>query len=55
MGDGTPWVVRFYRQDALACAFWQALLAQLPLRALPISPADGEDELLSYQINPPTH
>lgn len=55
MGDGTPWVVRFYRQDAQACAFWQALLAQLPLRAVPIFPADGEDELLSYLINPPSH
>lgn len=55
MGDGSPWVVRFYRQDAQACAFWQALLAQLPLRAAPIFPADGEDELLSYLINPPSH
>lgn len=55
MGDGTPWVLRFYRQDAQAGAFWQAMLAQLPLRALQIFPADGADELLSYLINPPSH
>jgi hypothetical protein len=28
---------------------------QLPLHAVPIFPADGDDELLSYLINPPTH
>ncbi|MNG36516.1 hypothetical protein D3C84_1235610 [compost metagenome] len=55
MGDGTPWLLRFYRQDALACAFWQQLLAELPLRAVQIRPDDDQDDLLTYLINPPTH
>ena len=55
LGDGTPWLVRFYQQDSLACAFWQRLLAGLPLPAVQVLPDDQQDGLLSYLINPPTH
>lgn len=55
MGDGASWLLRFYRQDAVACAFWDKLLAELPLRAVQIRTDDEQDGLRSYLINPPTH
>lgn len=30
MGDGSPWLLRFYRQDEMALAFWQQLFSELP-------------------------
>lgn len=55
MGDGSPWLLRFYRQDELACAFCQQLLTELPRPPLQVWSEDEADGLLSYLINPPTH
>ncbi|MGY2498474.1 GNAT family N-acetyltransferase, partial [Klebsiella pneumoniae] len=30
MGDGSTWLLRFYRQDEVALAFWQQLMSELP-------------------------
>lgn len=51
---GERWLVRFYRQDALAAAFWQQVLSGLPRRVQQIEPGD-DGELLSYLITPATH
>ncbi|MEO4047189.1 GNAT family N-acetyltransferase [Pseudomonas sp. CAU 1711] len=51
---GERWLVRFYRQDALATAFWRRVLADLPRRVEQIEPGD-DAELLSYLITPAMH
>lgn len=55
MGDGSPWLLRFYRQDELACAFWQQLLSEWPRPARPVWTEEEADGLLTYLINPPVH
>ncbi|WP_457788013.1 GNAT family N-acetyltransferase [Pseudomonas sp. PL-6] len=55
LGDGSPWLLRFYRQDELACAFWEQLFKELPRPPRQIWSEDEADGLLSYLINPPTH
>lgn len=52
LGDGRTWLVRFYRQDLQAAAFWESVLAQLPARR--IEP-DDQHTLLSYLIAPTAH
>ena len=55
MGDGSTWLLRFYRQDELAHAFWQQLLGELPRPPRPLWTEDESEGLLSYLINPPMH
>ena len=55
MGDGSPWLLRFYRQDELACAFCQQFLTELSRPPRQVWSEDEADGLLSYLINPPTH
>ncbi|GIZ12946.1 GNAT family N-acetyltransferase [Pseudomonas sp. NCCP-436] len=55
MGDGSSWLLRFYRQDELANRFWQQLFTELPRPPLEVSDLDETDGLLSYLINPPVH
>ena len=55
MGDGRPWLLRFYRQDELACAFWQQLLSEWPRPAREVWTEEETDGLLTYLINPPVH
>lgn len=55
MGDGSPWLLRFYRHDEVALAFWQQLLSELPRPARPVWTEDETHGLLSYLINPPVH
>ena len=55
MGDGRPWLLRFYHQDELACAFWQQLLSEWPRPAREVWTEEEADGLLTYLINPPVH
>lgn len=55
MGDGSAWLLRFYRQDELACAFWQQLLSEWPRPARQVWTEDAAHGLLTYLINPPVH
>ena len=55
MGDGSPWLLRFYGQDELACAFWRQVLAELPRPPRQLCTEEESEGLLSYLINPPTH
>ncbi|MDF3933980.1 GNAT family N-acetyltransferase [Pseudomonas citronellolis] len=48
------WLVRFYRQDKTAAAFWSAVLRDLPRPVQAIEPGDDE-QLLSYLITPAVH
>ncbi len=55
MGDGSPWLLRYYRQDELACAFWQQLLSEWPRPVRAVWTEEEADGLLTYLINPPVH
>ncbi|HIQ41443.1 MAG TPA: GNAT family N-acetyltransferase [Pseudomonas oleovorans] len=55
MGDGQPWLLRYYCQDELARSFWQRLLSEWPRPARAIWTEDEADGLLTYLINPPVH
>lgn len=55
MGDGSTWLLRFYRQDKLASQFWQQLFTELPRPPREVPGLDEADGLLSYLINPPLH
>ena len=55
MGDGSQWLLRFYRQDELACAFWQQLLSEWPRPPREVWTEDAAHGLLTYLINPPMH
>jgi len=55
MGDGSPWLLRFYRQDELACAFWQQLLSEWPRPARQVWTEEEAHGLLTYLVNPPMH
>lgn len=48
------WLVRFYRQDETAQAFWRAVLDDLPrpVRALDL---DDDPQLLSFLVTPAAH
>ncbi len=52
-GEGA-WLVRFYRQDETALAFWRAVLDELPRPVRTIDP-DDDPQLLSYLVTPATH
>jgi predicted acetyltransferase len=51
LASGQPRVVSLYRQDPLAAPFWQALLGQLPLRAVQRLADADQPELLTCPIN----
>ncbi|VXC21002.1 Predicted acetyltransferase [Pseudomonas sp. 8Z] len=55
MSDGSPWLLRFYRQDETAYGFWQHLLSEWPRPARPIWTPEETDGLLTYLLNPPVH
>lgn len=55
MGDAQPWLLRFYRQDETARAFWQQLLSDWPRPPRAVWTEDEADGLLTYLINPPVH
>ncbi|MCP8467103.1 GNAT family N-acetyltransferase [Pseudomonas sp. ZM23] len=54
LGGDTPWLVRFYRQDSVAQAFWRAVLDDLPRPVLRVEPGD-DSQLLSYLVTTSTH
>ena len=55
MGDGSTWLLRFYRQDEVALAFWQQLISELPRPPRAVWTEDEAEGLLTYLINPPVH
>jgi predicted acetyltransferase len=55
MGDGSTWLLRFYRQDEVTLAFWQKLLDELPRPPMTVWTEEETDGLLTYLINPPVH
>ncbi|SDO69723.1 GNAT family N-acetyltransferase [Pseudomonas jinjuensis] len=54
LGGESDWLVRFYRQDETALAFWRAVLDELPLPAHAIE-ADDDPQLLTYRVTRATH
>lgn len=55
LGNGNDaWLVRFYRQDEAAQAFWRAVFAELPRPARDIV-LDDEPELQTYLVTPAHH
>ncbi|WP_443190236.1 GNAT family N-acetyltransferase [Pseudomonas indica] len=52
-GEG-DWLVRFYRQDETALAFWRAVLAELPRPVHTLEP-DDDPQLLTFLIPRTTH
>ncbi len=55
MGDGSSWLLRYYRQDAVALAFWQQLFSELPRPPRAVWTEEEAGGLLTYLINPPVH
>ena len=55
LGNGNDaWLVRFYRQDEAAQAFWRAVFAELPRPVRDIV-LDDEPELQTYLVTPAHH
>lgn len=55
LGRGADaWLVRFYRQDEAAQAFWRAVFAELPRSARSIV-LDDEPELQTFLVTPRSH
>ena len=50
----SDWLVRFYRQDETALAFWRAVLAELPRPVHTLEP-DDDPQLLTFLIPRTTH
>ncbi|MNO06053.1 hypothetical protein D3C81_2276680 [compost metagenome] len=48
------WLVRFYRQDETALAFWRAVLDELPRPVHAIAP-DDDPQLLSFLVTQAIH
>ncbi|EIK96126.1 hypothetical protein PMM47T1_12578 [Pseudomonas sp. M47T1] len=54
MGGHENWLVRYYRQDDAALAFWESVLEDLPRPARAIE-LDDEPDLANYLITRVTH
>ncbi|NBA97993.1 GNAT family N-acetyltransferase [Pseudomonas sp. R5(2019)] len=54
MNEAHDWLVRFYRQDEAALAFWNAVLDELP-RPLQTLEMDDEPELLTFLVTRVKH
>lgn len=54
MSGTNDWLVRFYRQDESALAFWRTVLGELARTVHEIAP-DDEPQLLSYLVTRVTH
>ncbi|MDT4875376.1 hypothetical protein FQZ97_1107340 [compost metagenome] len=48
------WLVRFYRQDELALAFWRSVLDELPRPVHAIEP-DDDQQLVSFLVTQAIH
>ncbi|MHC6225056.1 GNAT family N-acetyltransferase [Pseudomonas sp. X10] len=53
-GGQDAWLVRYYRQDEVSVAFWQAVMSDLPRPARMIELDDGPD-LLNMLVSPVSH
>ncbi|WP_375739031.1 GNAT family N-acetyltransferase [Pseudomonas boanensis] len=54
MSGVDAWLVRFYRQDETALAFWRTVLDELPRPVQAIEP-DDDPQLLSFMVTRATH
>ncbi|MNF04915.1 hypothetical protein D3C80_2045330 [compost metagenome] len=54
LGGDHDWLVRFYREDETALAFWRSVLDELPRPVHSVEP-DDDPHLLSFLVTRSVH